>query len=34
VLVVTHRGIARMLAPEKPLGNAEWCEVTLQAKRD
>jgi broad specificity phosphatase PhoE len=27
VLVVTHRGIARMLAPEKPLGNAEWCEV-------
>ena len=34
VLVVTHRGIARMLAPEKPLGNAEWCEVTLQSKRD
>ena len=27
VLVVTHRGIARMLAPESPLGNAEWCEV-------
>jgi broad specificity phosphatase PhoE len=27
VLVVTHRGIARMLVPEKPLGNAEWCEV-------
>jgi probable phosphoglycerate mutase len=28
VLVVTHRGIARMLAPETPLGNAEWCEVS------
>ncbi|HEU4427979.1 MAG TPA: histidine phosphatase family protein [Myxococcota bacterium] len=27
VLVVTHRGIARMLAPETPLGNAEWCEL-------
>jgi broad specificity phosphatase PhoE len=27
VLVVTHRGIARMLVPEKPLANAEWCEV-------
>jgi broad specificity phosphatase PhoE len=27
VLVVTHRGIARMLAPATPLGNAEWCEV-------
>jgi probable phosphoglycerate mutase len=27
VLVVTHRGIARMLVPEAPLGNAEWCEV-------
>lgn len=25
VLVVTHRGIARMLAPATPLGNAEWC---------
>jgi broad specificity phosphatase PhoE len=33
VLVVTHRGIARMLAPEKPLGNAEWCEVALQLGR-
>lgn len=28
VLVVTHRGIARMLAPEAPLANAEWCEVS------
>ena len=27
-LVVTHRGIARMLAPATPLGNAEWCDVT------
>jgi probable phosphoglycerate mutase len=27
VLVVTHRGIARMLAPERPLGNAEWCAL-------
>ena len=27
VLVVTHRGIARMLVPQQPLGNAEWCEV-------
>lgn len=27
VLVVTHRGIARMLAPETPLGNAESCLV-------
>lgn len=27
VLVVTHRGIARMLAPATPLANAEWCEV-------
>jgi broad specificity phosphatase PhoE len=27
VLVVAHRGIARMLAPATPLGNAEWCEV-------
>jgi broad specificity phosphatase PhoE len=27
VLVVTHRGIARMLGAETPLGNAEWCEV-------
>ncbi len=27
VLVVTHRGIARMLAPARPLGNAEWCEA-------
>jgi len=27
VLVVTHRGIARMLVPETPLGNAEWCEL-------
>lgn len=26
VLVVTHRGIARMLVPQQPLGNAEWCE--------
>jgi probable phosphoglycerate mutase len=28
VLVVTHRGIARMLAPATPLENAEWCEAT------
>ena len=27
VLVVTHRGIARMLAPATPLGNAESCMV-------
>jgi probable phosphoglycerate mutase len=27
VLVVTHRGVGRMLAPATPLGNAEWCEV-------
>ena len=27
VLVVTHRGIARMLAPDQPLGNAEWCAI-------
>lgn len=29
-LVVTHRGIARMLAPETPLANAEWCVVRAQ----
>jgi broad specificity phosphatase PhoE len=29
VLVVTHRGIARMLAPETPLGNAESCLLPL-----
>ncbi len=28
VLVVTHRGIARMLAPATPLANAEWCELS------
>ena len=27
VLVVTHRGIARVLVPERRLGNAEWCEL-------
>ncbi|HEY8123537.1 MAG TPA: histidine phosphatase family protein [Myxococcota bacterium] len=27
VLVVAHRGIARMLAPATPLGNAEWCAI-------
>jgi broad specificity phosphatase PhoE len=27
VLVVAHRGIARMLVPQQPLANAEWCEV-------
>ena len=27
VLVVTHRGISRMLVPDAPLGNAEWCEA-------
>jgi broad specificity phosphatase PhoE len=27
VLVVTHRGIARMLAPETPLANAESCVI-------
>jgi len=27
VVVVTHRGIARMLVPETPLGNSEWCVV-------
>jgi probable phosphoglycerate mutase len=27
VLVVAHRGIARMLAPQAALGNGEWCEL-------
>jgi probable phosphoglycerate mutase len=34
VLVVTHRGIARMLAPATPLGNAEWCELRGDARAE
>jgi broad specificity phosphatase PhoE len=34
VLVVTHRGIARMLAPATPLANAQSCLVPARSSRD